>query len=453
MDIQLYNTLTRTKETFVPIKKGTLSMYHCGPTVYDTPHIGNYRTFVLNDVVRRVFEYNGYVVNQVMNITDVDDKTIRRSQEEKVALPVVTQKYEALFLEGLAALNIRTPHHLLRATEYIPAMIELIERLIATGHAYTADDGVYMSIEKVREYGLLAHLDLSHETHATEHQRIANDEYDKDNPRDFALWKFTSPADGDNSWAASFGAGRPGWHIECSAMSMNVLGPTIDIHTGGMDLIFPHHTNEIAQSESATGKPFVHYWIHGAFMTVTDEKMAKSKGNFVKLETLQEHVISPLAFRYWLLTAHYRSPINFSFEAVQGAQNALIRLMKAVSNLPVGGTVISSYHDRFLSHVNDDLDMPRAVVLVWDILKDTTISEADKRATLLDIDRVLGLKLGDLSPVEEEEIPEEIKALADAREEARKEKDWAKADALRQEIEARGFVVTDTKDGIKIVSA
>ena len=321
MDIQLYNTLSKTKETFKPLKVGIVSMYHCGPTVYDTPHIGNYRTFVMNDVVRRVFEYNSYQVIQAMNVTDVDDKTIRRSREEGISLNALTRKYEKLFMEGITSLNILTPHHLIRATEHIPSMIELIQTLLDKKIAYTTSDGVYMSIEKVKDYGALAHLkktDISKE-------RIANDEYDKSNPHDFALWKFTTSDDVDNSWEAPFGKGRPGWHIECSAMAMKVLGETIDIHTGGNDLIFPHHTNEIAQSESATGKTFAHYWMHGAFMNVEEEKMAKSKGNFIKLESLHDQMISPIAYRYWLLTAHYRSPVNFTYAAVQAAQSALVQ--------------------------------------------------------------------------------------------------------------------------------
>ncbi len=452
-EINLYNTLSRRIEVFVPLKKGCVSMYQCGPTVYDTPHIGNYRTFVMNDLIRRMFEYNGYKVKQVMNITDVDDKTIRRSTEEGASLETVTRKYETLFLEGLNSLNVSLPHFVLRATEHIHDMIKLTERLIDVGAAYTAEDGVYMTINKVKNYGALTHLDLSTDDHSAEHHRIANDEYDKDNARDFALWKFKTQADGTNSWPAPFGEGRPGWHIECSAMSMSVLGTTMDIHTGGADLIFPHHTNEIAQSESATGKQFVKYWMHGALMTVGEDKMAKSKGNFVKLETLAERTISPLAYRYWLMTAHYRSPVNFTFEALQGAQNALIRLIKAMTNLPHDGKVNTEYQAQFTGLISDDLDLPRAVALVWDVLKDATLSDADKRATIVDMDKVLGLNLDAVQKIEEEEIPDEIKALAEAREEARRGKEWVKADALRQEIEARGFTVSDTKDGIKIHSA
>lgn len=446
MDITLHNTLSRTEETFKPLKKGHVSMYHCGPTVYDTPHIGNYRTFVMNDLIRRVFEYNGFKVTQAMNITDVDDKTIKKSQAEKTSRAELTAKYEKLFLEDLESLNIEKPHHLIRATEYISDMIELVNILLKKEVAYTADDGVYVSIDKVKNYGELAHLKLSNESH----ERIHNDEYDKDNPRDFAVWKFKTPEDGDNFWSAPFGEGRPGWHIECSAMAMKVLGETIDIHTGGQDLIFPHHTNEIAQSESATGKPFAHFWLHGAFITTNDEKMAKSKGNIAKLEELRDQAISPLGYRYWLLTAHYRSPANFTVDAVLGAQNALIRLIEAVGTYPEGGTVIKEYAERFMAAINGDLNLPKAVALAWELIKDSKHSDENKHATLLDFDKVFGLKLADAPRFDTEEIPIEILALAEAREEARKAKDWEKADAIRKEIEARGFELRDTPTGIKV---
>jgi len=445
-EITLYNTLSRSKERFVPLKAGMVTMYSCGLTVYDTGHIGNFRSFLLSDLLRRMFEYNGYSVDQVINVTDVDDKTIKRSQAEHVSLADLTRKYEKLFVLGMEAMNNELPTHLIRATDSIPEMIALTQTLLDKGAAYKADDGIYMSISAVKGYGALARLDLS----AISKERVSNDEYDKENVRDFALWKFYSTADGDVVWDAPFGRGRPGWHIECSAMSMKLLGPTIDVHTGGQDLIFPHHTNEIAQSETATGKPFVHYWVHGAFMNVSDEKMAKSKGNFIKLETLADTSVSPIAFRYWLMTAHYRSPVNFSLESVRAAQSALIRLMAACASYPDGGAIISAYQERFLSYVNDDLDMPKALALAWELIKDSSVSQADKRATLLDFDRVYGLGLVSAPRVNDEPIPVEVQVLADAREEARKTKDWKKADALRTEIDARGYDVEDTPKGPRI---
>lgn len=461
MNIQIFNTLSREKEIFKPLRAGEVSMYNCGPTVYDTPHIGNYRTFVMGDILRRVFEYNGYKVTQVMNVTDVDDKTMKRSRAEGIPLKELTIKYEKLFLYGLTSLNIQLPHHLTRATEYIGDMVKLTEALLEKGVAYKVEDGIYLRISSINNYGALAGFKRALEARADsqiiartqpEHSRVRNDEYDKENARDFALWKFKKPEDGDVSWPAPFGEGRPGWHIECSAMSMKLLGQTIDVHTGGQDLLFPHHTNEIAQSESATGKPFVKYWVHGAFMDVSNEKMAKSKGNFVKLEDLLEEKVSPLSFRYWLMTAHYRSPVNFTLDSVKAAQNALIKFMAAVAVYPDGGNIDQGYRERFLAFINDDMDMPKAIALAWELIKDPGVAPADKRATLLDFDRVFGLKLAEAPRFKEEPVPTEIQALADAREEARKAKDWKKADALRTEIEARGFEVDDTEKGPRITS-
>lgn len=446
MNIQIYNTLSRKKEVFRPQKAGEVSMYHCGPTVYNTPHIGNYRTFVTNDFIRRLFEYNDYSIKQVMNITDVDDKTIKGSKAEGLSLHDFTRKYEKLFLEEIESLNIKSPQYVTRATDYIESMTKLVSNLLDKNIAYVAKDGVYLAIDKVKDYGALANLDLT----KVSKERISNDEYDKENPRDFSLWKFKTEEDGDNYWKAPFGEGRPGWHLECSAMSMEILGDTIDIHTGGADLIFPHHTNEIAQSECVSGKQFVHYWMHIAFINIGNEKMAKSKGNFFKLSELLDHTISPLSYRYWLLTAHYRSPVNFTFEAVHGAQNALIRLMKVVVSYPKGGNIIMEYKDKFLANINDDLNTASALALAWELIGDPKPSDADKRATLLDFDRVFGLKLDTIPEQTSEEIPQEIVALCEAREEARKNKDWDKADALRKEIENRGYIVKDGISGAEI---
>lgn len=449
MEIKIHNTLSKKIESFKPINNSKVTMYHCGPTVYDTPHIGNYRTFVLNDIIRRTFEYASYDVIQAMNITDVDDKTIKRSKDEHSSLLEVTSKYEALFFQGLDTLNINRPNILLRATENIPEMIDMISQLINKDFAYTGDDGVYMKIDSVKNYGKLAGLNIkSTDTKS----RIANDEYDKDSARDFALWKFHTSDDGEVGWDAPFGKGRPGWHIECSAMSMKALGETIDIHTGGSDLIFPHHTNEIAQSECVTGKTFVNYWIHGGFMVIAEQKMSKSKGNTIKLDSLNEEAISPIGYRYWLLTSHYRSQVNFTFEAVKSAQNALIKLMSHVSAYPDGGTVLSAYKDKFEAFIGDDFNMPKAIALSWDLIKDQSASDADKKATLIDFDRVFGLDLANVPASTVEPVPAEINVLAEAREEARKSKDWKKADALREEIEARGFVVKDVEGGFEISS-
>lgn len=462
MPIHIYNTLSEKKEEFKPLQKGRVGIYNCGPTVYDTAHIGNFRTYVLGDIVRRVFEHEGYAVVQVMNSTDVDDKTIKRSRKEKKSLIELTQHFETLFLADLHAMNILTPHRFLRATEHVKEMIDMIATLLEKGIAYPTKDGVYFSIGMFPEYGKLAHIKLSDEVR----ERIANDEYEKENPRDFALWKFATPEDGEVVWDAPFGKGRPGWHIECSAMAVSALGPTIDIHIGGIDLLFPHHTNEIAQSEAATGRPFVNHWIHGAFMNVNDEKMAKSKGNFLKLKDLEEAGISPLSYRYWLLTSHYRSTVNFSLEAVKGAQNAFIRLVEAFLDFSTTEHIHDDHHHHhavvadpidykkeFEAAITDDFNMPEAVALVWKLIKDPAIEPSEKSALMLDFDKVLGFGLRgvlDMAREEHEEIPAEVTALVSAREEVRIAKEYAKADALRKEIEARGYTVKDTDEGPEI---
>ena len=463
MGIHIYNTLAETKEEFVPLRKGQVDIYNCGPTVYDTAHIGNFRTNVLYDIVRRVFEYEGYLVTQVMNSTDVDDKTIKRSRDEKRNLLELTRHFETVFLADLHSLNILTPHRFLRATDYIKDMIEMTSILLEKGVAYPTRDGIYFSIGKFPEYGKLAKIKLDAEVR----ERISNDEYEKENPRDFALWKFYSHDDGEVVWDAPFGKGRPGWSIECSAMATRALGPTIDIHAGGIDLLFPHHTNEIAQSEAATGKPFVRYWVHGAFMNVSDEKMSKSKGNFLKLKDLEDAGISPLAYRYWLLTSHYRSQINFTLDAVKGAQNAFVRLVEAFIDFSLTKHIHDDHHHHhavvaepvdykaeFRKAITDDFNMPEAVALVWKLLKDQAVEPEEKSKLMLDFDKVLGLGLAAVLEMTREEaevaLPVEITALVSAREEARTTKEWEKADALRKEIEARGYTLKDTDEGPQV---
>jgi cysteinyl-tRNA synthetase len=450
-EIFLYNTLSGKKEKFEPILAGKVSMYNCGPTVYNYAHIGNFRTFIMGDVLRRMFEYNKYDVKEVMNITDVDDKTIRKSQEEKTGLETVTRRYEKLFFDDLKALNILIPTKTPRATESVPEMISLIQKLLDKGVAYASSDGIYFDIGKSKNYGALAHLDLQ----SIGKERISNDEYDKENARDFALWKFYTPEDGDVFYEAPFGKGRPGWHIECSAMSISNLGETIDVHTGGSDLIFPHHTNEIAQSEAATGKPFVHYWVHGGFITVDGKKMSKSLGNIFRLSDIVEKGFDPLAYRYFVLGAHYRTLLNFTWEALEGAQTALKRLREAIkSDSPTGSEnkggadlKMENHKNDFKKFVSDDLDFPKALALVWEIVKDAGISGTDKKDLILDFDKVLGLEL---DKVETFEIPAEVAELVTARDTARAEKNWKLSDELRQKIESLGFEVKDAPGGTKI---
>ncbi len=443
MALELYNTLTKSKEVFKPLVPGKVGMYHCGLTVYDVGHIGNFRSFIFNDILRRSFEYLGYEVTQVMNITDVDDRIVLESQKQGVSFKTFTKKYEDILYQDLKKLNIKTPHVVPHATEYIREMVDMIGALLEKDIAYASHDGVYMSIGLVKDYGALAGIKLTNEVK----ERIQNDKYEKENPRDFALWKFHVESDGEVVWPAPFGDGRPGWHIECSAMATKTLGDTIDIHTGGVDLMFPHHVNEIAQSESATGKKFVNYWMHSAFMNVNDTKMSKSLGNFLKISDLEENHISPLAYRYWLLSAHYRTQVNFTLEAVEAAQNGFINLAQHITEWGTPGTVSEGYKKMFIAALEDDIDMPRALALMHELSHDETLSDADKLATVLDFDKVFGLGLEAFTHIM---IPPEIEALAEVRELARKEKDFEKADAIRKEIEERGYILKDTDTGVKV---
>ena len=453
MDIYLHNTLTGKKEKFIPIVAGQVGIYSCGPTVYDYAHIGNFRTFIFGDILRRMFEYNGYAVNQVMNITDVDDKTIKRSQQEKAGLSDITRKYENLFFKDIELLNIIPANKNPRATENIALMIDLIEKLLQKGVAYKTSDGIYFDISKSKNYGELAHLNPQNASK----ERIANDEYDKENARDFALWKLYSEEDGEVCFDAPFGKGRPGWHIECSAMSMENLGSTIDVHIGGIDLIFPHHTNEIAQSEAATDRKFVNYWLHGGFITVDGKKMSKSLGNVFTLEDIKNRKIDPLAYRYFVLGAHYDTLLNFTWESSEGAQNALKKIKGFVSKTYdqqesklVSKSIInklSEYKEKFNKYINDDLDTPRALTVIFEILKDSKLPDHYGQELILDFDKVLGLKLSEVNPVSDEsaniEIPEEILELKKERDEARRQKNFAKSDELRKEIEREGYILED----------
>ncbi len=460
MSLHIHNTMSGQKEEFKPLEEKKVGIYSCGPTVYDTAHIGNLRTYVSNDLIRRIFEYNGFFVKHVMNLTDIDDKTIRRSQEKKISLEELTRHYETLFLADLHSMNILTPNRVLRATDHIKEMIEMISILLEKGIAYVTKDGVYYSIGLFKDYGKLAKLKIEATDSSKLQERIANDEYEKENPRDFALWKFYTEADGDVFYDAPFGKGRPGWSIECSAMANWALGPSFDIHTGGTDLIFPHHTNEIAQSEAATGKHFVNYWMHCAFMNVNDDKMAKSKGNFMKLADLEDAGISPLAYRYWLLTSHYRSQVNFTIDAVKAAQTAFIRFIETFIRLgEVTNEHIHAHGDprdykaEFLAKINDDFNTPEALALTWELIKDHSVEAKEKIAMMLDFDRVFGLGLKavmEMKNEEKENIPAEITLLAEARKMARDNKEWDKADALRKEIEGRGFVIKDVGESFEI---
>ncbi len=441
MDLKLYNTLTRQLEIFTPLEP-TVRLYTCGPTVYNYAHIGNWRSFLMGDLLRRTLEYNQFPVKYVMNITDVDDKTISGSQKANQSLTEFTQFYEQAFLADLKALHILPPTIFTHATAFIPQMIDLISKLIETNHAYATSDGIYFAVDSFPEYGKLSQRPVDG-SEARDDQS-----HDKKDPRDFAVWKFKSATDGEVGWDAPFGAGRPGWHIECSAMSMSELGNQFDLHTGGADLMFPHHDNEIAQSEAATGaSPLARFWLHGAFLNINDEKMSKSLDNFYTLRDIEIKQISPLAYRLWVLTAHYRTPANFSWEALAGAQTALNKIYTLVRALgSTLGEVDQNFRERFLAALNNDLNAPQALALLWELL-DSPLSPPVKLATILDFDKVLGLGLADLKPIE---IPPAVTELAANREAARQAQNWALADELRAKIASLGFQVNDSPSGPQI---
>ncbi len=447
-----------TKFTFEPLKKdGTVTFYSCGPTVYNYPHIGNYRAYIFADILKRTLSYNDFTVDHIMNLTDIDDKTIRDSIKEGKNLIEFTEFYSQEFFKDRDALNIIPPRKYTKATDYVPQMVTMIEKLIEKGYAYKSDDGsVYFFVKKDTEYGKLNHLDLSTlESNAS--GRMIADEYDKDSVQDFALWKAWDANDGEVFWDpstilgtnTSLGKGRPGWHIECSAMSIAELGETIDIHTGGIDNMFPHHENEIAQSECATGHEFVKYWMHNAWLLVDGKKMAKSAGNFYTLRDIIEKGYSPLDYRFETLVNHYRTPLNFTEQALEVAKITLSKLYNEFRDLgwDDGGTISVQYKEQFLNFLNKDLNTSGALAVLWATLDDKNISNIDKRATLLDFDRVLGLGLADLK---EEIIPSEVLALVSDREQARLSKDFTKSDELRDKIKEMGYEVLDTDGGAKV---
>ncbi len=449
MVLKLYNTLTRKKEVFKPIKKSEVGMYSCGPTVYWYQHIGNLRTALLNDLLKRVLFYNGYKINHVTNITDVDDKTIRASRKERVSLRELTKKYEDIYLDDLDSLNVIRPTIVPRATQNIGEMINIISKLLKKGVAYVASDGVYFSIDKFPNYGKLAGLEKMQKAKAM----VKGDEYDKDNLRDFALWKFPTEDDGDVFWDAPFGKGRPGWHIECSAMSIKYLGERFDIHTGATDLIFPHHTNEIAQSEACTGKKFVNYWIHGAFLNMKNEKMSKSLGNISTLRDVLEKGYDALHFRYLVLMTHYRKELAFSFESLDAARNAFERLRRKISdlrkNLYGGKDKTDEYQEMFLGAINDDLNLPRALQVFWNALDDDGFDSKKKLKLLKKFDEVLGLGIKEMRE-EKLKIPSDVRELIERREKMRAAKNWGEADLIRAKIREKGFEIEDSDEGIRV---
>jgi cysteinyl-tRNA synthetase len=464
MALKLFNTLTRSVQEFAPLDPAgkNVGMYCCGPTVYDFAHIGNWRTFVFADLVRRTLEFSGYGVQHVMNITDVEDKIIKRVREQKTTLREFTGKFEAAFLDDLKTLNCLPPHQTPRATEHIPEIIALIEKLVARGVAYQAADGsVYFSIEKYRgcgcHYGQLLKLNLD-EMRAGE--RVADDEYEKESVADFALWKAFVPEDGDVTWASPWGKGRPGWHIECSAMSIKALGETFDLHLGGEDLKFPHHEDEIAQSEGATGRPFVKHWLHGAHLLVEGKKMSKSLGNYFTLRDLVAKGFTGREVRFLLLSSHYRETFNFTLDGLAGAKSALMRTDECLGKLrELAGTVTAApdlkFVGQFSAALADDLNISAAWAAVFDWrnemnkrIADHSLAATDAAAALAawdKVDSVLGV-----GTKTESDVPAEIQALAEERTAAKKAKDFKRSDAIRDELKAKGWVIEDTPKGIKL---
>ena len=461
--ICFFNTLTRRKEKFVPIEDGKVRMYTCGPTVYDYAHIGNFRAFVFEDLLKRWLEYRGFKVTHVMNLTDVDDKTIRGSQKQKVPLAKYTEHYAKAFFEDINALNIEPADYYPKATSHIPEMVALVKRLMQNGYGYRGQDGsIYYAISKFKNYGKLSHIKVAELKAGA---RVKTDEYTKEEAQDFALWKAWTPEDGDVFWETELGKGRPGWHIECSAMSMKYLGETFDIHCGGIDNMFPHHENEIAQSEAATGKKFVNYWLHNEHLLVEGRKMAKKFGNFYTLRDLLANGYDPIAIRYLLLSAHYRAQFNFTFEALDAAGVAVERLRNFVRRLQDAqgegssgkvAELLRGVQQGFGEAMDDDLNVSVALAVLFDFVREMNVlldddvvskNEADEVVAVLKrFDGVLGV-VGEVEA--EEALPKEAEVLIAKREAARKAKDWATADALRVRLSELGVVVEDTAQGVR----
>ncbi len=463
MEMKVFNSLTRRDEPLAPIADNTIRMYTCGPTVYNFAHIGNFRAYTFEDILRRAIQFNGMRVKQVMNLTDVDDKTIRGANAANVPLTDYTKTYKEAFFADLKKLNVQPAEVYPAATDHIPEMISLVEKLIDKGVAYKSDDGsVYFAVTKFPGYGKLAHIDFDSQRTGA---RCAADEYDKENVGDFALWKAWEPSDGPVGWDSPWGRGRPGWHIECSAMSMKYLGETFDLHTGGIDNLFPHHENEIAQAEAATGKEFVKTWMHCAHLKVNGEKMSKSAGNFFTLRDLIEKGWSGREIRYVLVNAHYRQGLNFAFSALEDARKSLARIDTCVDALErlaggagAGGPVPEFAQNalaEFTAAINDDLNTPKAFAALFELVRhanawmqggDVPLSSA---AAILDVFRRMDSVLGVIffGKSEKAEVPPEIQALLNQRSEARKAKNWAESDRIRDEIAAAGWVVKDSRDG------
>lgn len=465
--IRVFNTLGRTLQVFQPIHEDHVGMYTCGPTVYGRAHIGNMRAYVFADVVKRILQYYGYNVTHVMNITDVghltsdaddgEDKMVKAARENHMTAWEISRKWTEQFFKDTAALNIIPVNIPCRATEHIKEQISLIKVLEEKGYTYLTSDGVYYDTSKFPRYADLAKLDIE-----GLQAGIRIDMAEKRNKTDFALWKFSKPNEKrDMEWDSPWGKGFPGWHVECSAMSMKYLGESFDIHTGGIDHIPIHHTNEIAQSEAATGKRFVNYWLHCDFLTMSNsEKMSKSLGNVVNLDTLKDNNIDPLAFRYMCLTAHYRKQLLYSKDILNSASityhkliSLTTELKKSTERIPAIealGEGALKYLSLFEDCVYNDFNTPQALAVMWTMVKDTTIPPSERLSLLYDFDRVFGLSLESAPDSHEIQVPDKVKELVKLRQEYRKNKQWELADQIRNEILSMGYTVLDTKEGVKI---
>lgn len=471
LPLSFFNTLTEKTEAFSPIRPGAVTMYSCGPTVYDHVHIGNLRSFVLADTIKRTLIAYGLRVQHTINLTDFghlsgdgddgEDKMVLALKKAKKPMTLdamndIAEIYTASFKKDMESINNLPPTTYAPASKYVDKEIALIKTLVEKGYTYEISDGVYFDIARFPQYGKLGNIDL--EKLKSGARVEVNPE--KRHPADFVVWKKS-----ELGWKSPWGYGFPGWHIECTAMVFATLGKQIDIHTGGEDLKYTHHNGEIAQAEAATKKvPYVRYWMHNAFITIDNTKVAKSLGNGIRLEQLRERGYSPLVYRYWLLGGHYRSPMNFTFEGLDSAKQAYLRLKRHLLEdykAKAGGTVVENYWKEFLSALNDDLNTPKALAVLWKLVEDNSVSAEDKVATLKKFDTVLGLGLDEsleataktLGVVKMEELPEEVKQLVEERESARKEKNWDEADRLREAINMKGYLVEDKPEGPRITKA
>jgi cysteinyl-tRNA synthetase len=462
-NLHFFNTLTRKKEKFTPIVNGKVYLYTCGPTVYDYAHIGNFRAFIFDDLLKRWLEYNGFEVLHVMNITDVDDKTIKRSQEQEIPLKKFTNFYSKAFFEDIKALNIKPADYYPKATEHIPEMVELIKNLLANGYAYKSKEkSVYFAIKKFKKYGKLSNIKIKKLKIGS---RVRVDEYEKDQAQDFVLWKAWIPEDGEVFWETELGKGRPGWHIECSAMSMKYLGKTFDIHCGGVDNIFPHHENEIAQSEAITGKNFVNHWLHNEYLLVEGRKMSKKFGNFYTLRDLLKQNIDPIAIRFLLLSTHYRSQFNFTFEGLESAKGAIERLRNFMRRLheakgqgcdKKAEASIKNVQTKFCNTLANDLNVSGMLSTLFDFVREINLLLDMKKISkqeakkILEVMRGFDSVIGVIGKLDVEAVlSKEAEELIKQREEARKNNNWDRADKIRDQLKNMGILIEDTEQGAK----